>query len=234
MRRKGKLFVVSGPSGVGKGTICKELLCKYPDIKLSISATTRQPRKGEIDGESYFFKTREEFMEMVRTGKMLEYAEVYGNFYGTPMDRILDVVDGGENMILEIEMDGAMQVKKKYPEAIFVFILPPSLDVLLERITGRGTESRESIATRTSAAIDEMERIHDYDYFIVNETVEESVRHLKFIMDYNHQNHEKAGADGELSQKRVLEKMSVHNNGYISIDALLERIKGGSNVTTID
>lgn len=239
MKKKGQLFVVSGPSGVGKGTICKELLSRFPEIHLSVSATTRTPRKGEVDGVSYFFQSREEFMKMVEAGQMLEYAEVYGNFYGTPLEKILQVVARGENMILEIEMDGAMQVKNKYPEAVFVFILPPSLDILMERIVGRGTESAESIATRTSAAMDEMERIGDYDYFIVNDTVEESVQCLKFIIDHHHRDEESAVTDRELLQNisdlyQRLEKMSVHNNSYISVDALLERIKGGMNVTAIN
>lgn len=239
MNARGQLFVVSGPSGVGKGTICRELLNRYPDIRLSVSATTRAPRKGEEEGISYFFKSREEFMQMVDSGKMLEYAEVYENFYGTPLDKILEVISRGENIILEIEMDGAMQVKSKYPEAVFVFILPPSLDVLMERIVGRGTESAESIATRTSSAIKEMERIKDYHYFIVNDTVEESVRRLKFIIDH-HRHAQTSPAKGcgasqeteDLQQR--LREMCVHENEMISVDVLLDQIKGGINVTTIN
>lgn len=237
MKKRGRLFVVSGPSGVGKGTICKELLSRYPEIRLSVSATTRAPRKGEIDGISYFFKSREEFIRMTEAGEMLEFAEVYGNFYGTPLEQILRGVAEGENMILEIEMDGAMQVKAKYPEAVFVFILPPSLDVLMERIVGRGTESAESIATRTSAAVDEMGRIKDYDYFIINETVEESVECLKFIIDH-HMGRSTSKPDCEALRRgdvlfQRLERMSVNHNSYVSIDTLLNRIKGGNHVTTI-
>lgn len=239
MNARGQLFVVSGPSGVGKGTICRELLNRYPEIRLSVSATTRAPRKGEEEGISYFFKSREEFMRMADSGQMLEYAEVYGNFYGTPLDKILEVISRGENIILEIEMDGAMQVKRKYPEAVFVFILPPSLDILMERIVGRGTESEESIATRTSAAIEEMERIKDYHYFIVNDTVEESVRCLKFIIDH-HRGAETLSANDCESMQEIkdiqqrLAKMCVHENETISVDVLLDQIKGGTNVTTID
>lgn len=219
--KKGKLYVVSGPSGVGKGTICKALIEKYPEVQLSVSATTRAPRKGEVEGVSYFFKTKEAFMELVREGKMLEYAEVYGNYYGTPLDKILEVIEKGQDIILEIEMDGAAQVREKYPEAVFVFILPPSLDALLSRIVGRGTESEESIRRRTLAAVGEIDRMDDYDYFIINDIIEESVMCLKCIMD------------GRSADRRKLDAMCVHNNHEIDVQQLLDKITGGNHASTI-
>lgn len=238
-REKGRLFVVSGPSGVGKGTICRELLTRYPQIRLSVSATTRQARQGEVEGISYYFKSKKEFLEMISEGRMLEYAEVYGNFYGTPTDRILETIGKGEDMILEIEMDGAMQVKQKYPDAVFVFILPPSLDILLERIKGRGTESPESLKRRTQAAVSEIERIVDYDYYIVNDLLEDAVERLKFIIDHHPANGFSASNDEEKDDegkdkeiRSVLKAMALREGDAARV--LPEKLKGGCHVTAIN
>ncbi len=220
--RSGRLFVVSGPSGVGKGTICRALTEKFPEIALSVSVTTREPRKGEAEGVSYFFRTRDEFLQMVESGEMLEYAEVYGNCYGTPLSRVLEVTSSGRSMILEIEMDGAMQVKQKYPDAVFVFVLPPSLDVLLQRIVGRGTESAENIERRTIAAKDEIDRVVDYDFFIINDIIGKSVDTLKMIID--------SCTGSKESKPCALLKLKVD----IGTNKLIADIKEGKNVATID
>ena len=148
VKRKGLLLVVSGPSGAGKGTICKAILDQNDQIKLSVSATTRKPRNGEVHGVNYFFLEKEEFTSMIEKGEFLEYAQIYDNFYGTPKSAIMETLDNGQDVILEIEMQGARQVKEVYPEGIFVFVLPPSLEELKNRIVGRGTETEEEIEKR--------------------------------------------------------------------------------------
>lgn len=180
--RKGLLLVVSGPSGAGKGTICKALLNKNDEIKLSVSATTRKPRNGEVHGVNYFFIEKEEFTKMIENGEFLEYAQIYDNFYGTPKAAIMETLEKGQDVILEIEMQGARQVKEVYPEGIFVFVLPPSLKELKNRIVGRGTETAEEIEKRFSCAFEEIKQIDDYDYFIVNQDVEKSVKELESII----------------------------------------------------
>ena len=182
VKRKGLLLVVSGPSGAGKGTICKAILDQNDQITLSVSATTRKPRNGEVHGVNYFFLEKEEFTSMIEKGEFLEYAQIYDNFYGTPKSAIMETLDNGQDVILEIEMQGARQVKEVYPEGIFVFVLPPSLEELKNRIVGRGTETEEEIEKRFSCAFKEINQIDDYDYFIVNEDVEKSVRELEAII----------------------------------------------------
>ena len=182
VKRKGLLLVVSGPSGAGKGTICKSILDQNDHIKLSISATTRKPRTGEVHGVNYFFIEKEEFKTMIEQGEFLEYAQIYDNFYGTPKAAIMETLEKGQDVILEIEMQGARQVKEVYPEGIFVFVLPPSLKELKNRIVGRGTETAEEIEKRFSCAFEEIKQIDDYDYFIVNQDVEKSVKELESII----------------------------------------------------
>ena len=182
LNRKGLLFVVSGPSGAGKGTICKALLNKNDQIKLSVSATTRKPRNGEVHGVNYFFIEKEEFTKMIENGEFLEYAQIYDNFYGTPKAAIIECLEKGQDVILEIEMQGARQIKEVYPEGVFIFVLPPSLEELKSRIVGRGTETQEEIEKRFSCAFEEINQIVNYDYFIVNEDIEKSVSDVEAII----------------------------------------------------
>ena len=182
LNRKGLLLVVSGPSGAGKGTICKALLNKNDQIKLSVSATTRKPRNGEVHGVNYFFIEKEEFTKMIENDEFLEYAQIHDNFYGTPKAAIIECLEKGQDVILEIEMQGARQIKEVYPEGVFIFVLPPSLEELKSRIVGRGTETQEEIEKRFSCAFEEINQIVNYDYFIVNEDIEKSVSDVEAII----------------------------------------------------
>ncbi|WZL74780.1 guanylate kinase [Clostridiaceae bacterium 35-E11] len=182
MMKKGLLLVVSGPSGTGKGTICKRLLEKEKDIKLSISATTREPRKGEVDGINYFFVDRDVFKQQILEDAFLEYAKVYENYYGTPKKYVIDEVHKGNNVLLEIDIQGALQVKNKYPEGIYIFILPPSMQELKNRIVGRGTESEASIRKRFSSAFEEINYVKEYNYFIINDEVDRAVEKIRTII----------------------------------------------------
>lgn len=183
MNKKGLLIVVSGPSGAGKGTICKEVLSRRDDINVSISATTREPRKGEVEGVNYFFITREAFEEKIEQEAFIEYAEVYKNLYGTPKDYALEKISQGENILLEIDIQGALQVKKRYPEGVFIFILPPSMKELRNRIIGRGSETPESLERRFSSAFEEIEFVNQYDYYIINDQVEKAANLMEAIID---------------------------------------------------
>ncbi len=182
MRTKGLLIVVSGPSGAGKGTICKELLKRRNDINVSVSATTRQPRAGEKHGVNYFFIDREEFENKIKNDEFLEHAVVYNNYYGTSKEFVLNKVAEGEDVLLEIDIQGAMQVKEKYPEGVFIFILPPSYEELKKRIIGRGSETEETLNTRFSSAYDEIKMVNNYDYFIVNDEVEKATDLMMYII----------------------------------------------------
>lgn len=182
MNKKGLLIVVSGPSGAGKGTICKEILDRRDDIFVSISATTRTPRKGEVDGVNYFFHSREKFEKMIEEEAFIEYAEVYNNLYGTPKDYVLEKLNRGENILLEIDIQGALQVKKRYPEGVYIFILPPSMKELKNRIIGRGSETPESLERRFSSAFGEIEFVNQYDYYIINDEVKSATDVMESII----------------------------------------------------
>lgn len=179
---QGLLLVVSGPSGAGKGTICGLVREQLPDLGYSISATTRQPRVGEVDGQSYFFKTVDQFKEMIAQKQLLEYAEVYGNFYGTPKQFVLDQLNAGKDVLLEIDIQGALQVKEHFPEGVFVFIVPPSLKILSERLHGRGTDSEEVIQKRLACTEAELGYADRYDYVLVNNVAEQEANKLLQIM----------------------------------------------------
>ncbi|KRQ86920.1 Guanylate kinase [Caloramator mitchellensis] len=182
MQNKGLLIVISGPSGAGKGTICKALLEKNKDIKISVSCTTRMPRDGEIDGVNYYFINKEKFAEMIEKNDFLEYATVYGNYYGTPRSYVEEEINKGNDIILEIDIQGALMVKERYPEGVFIFILPPSMEELKNRIIKRGSETEESFNKRFSAAYDEIKYMSKYDYAVVNDVVEDAVRKVESII----------------------------------------------------
>lgn len=183
MVQKGLLIVLSGPSGAGKGTVCKALMPHVTDnTKLSVSCTTRNPREGEIEGVNYFFKSKDEFRQLIEEDQMLEWAEVYGNYYGTPRRYVEETLVQGHNVFLEIEMQGALQVRKKFPDCVLIFLVPPSLDELKSRILGRGSETEETFNLRFGAAADEMKYISQYDYVVVNDQVETAVEKVRAIM----------------------------------------------------
>ena len=182
MNRKGLLLVFSGPSGVGKGTVLKEYLDKHPNTVFSVSATTRKPREGEIHGRHYFFLSREEFDLLVENGGLLEYAQFAGNFYGTPREAVEQNLEKGFEFVLEIEVQGALQVKEKCPDALLVFVMPPSFEELCRRLAGRGTEDAAAVGRRLSNAAREMEAAKHYDYIVVNQTVEDAVDQLEQIV----------------------------------------------------
>ena len=181
--RKGLLLVVSGPAGVGKGTVNAALMARHPEIRMSVSATTRSPRPGEVDGVHYFFKTKEEFDRMIEEDAFLEYMHVFGmNYYGTPKAFVDTEREKGNHVILEIDVNGAKRVKAACPDAVMVFIAPPSLKVLKERLVGRGTETQESIDVRTTTALKELEALPEYDYMVINDVVEEAVGEMEAIL----------------------------------------------------
>lgn len=184
--RKGLLILISGPSGTGKGTVCDLLRQKHPEISYSISATTRQPRPGEQDGVNYYFYTKEKFREMIDQGQLLEWAEVYGNFYGTPKQKVLDRLEAGEDILLEIDTQGALNVMKVMPEGLFIFLLPPSLEELAGRLKGRGTETEESLHRRLGAAVDEIKLATKYRYVVVNDKVEDAQETIANIIEAEH------------------------------------------------
>lgn len=172
--RKGLLVVVSGPSGAGKGTICQALLEKTP-LAYSVSATTRKPRAGEVDGKSYYFLSVEAFEEMIEKDELLEWAKVYDNYYGTPLKKVEEKLAAGEDILLEIDTQGAMKVREKFPEGVYIFILPPSLAELERRIRGRDTETEDILQKRLAAAIDEIEAGKCYKYVVTNDEVDGAV-----------------------------------------------------------
>ena len=186
MNDQGMLVVVSGFSGAGKGTLMKALLEKYHNYALSISATTRKPRVGEVDGREYFFVTRERFEEMIAKEELIEYAQYVDNYYGTPRQYVFQQMADGKDVILEIEIQGALKIKEKFPEALLLFVLPPSADVLKERLIGRGTESMEVIQARLHRASEEAAGMNSYDYILVNDKVDVCVEEMHQLIQAQH------------------------------------------------
>ncbi|MGO1579999.1 MAG: guanylate kinase [Peptoniphilaceae bacterium] len=178
----GFLLVLSGPSGSGKGTVSEALMKKNNKIVFSTSVTTRTPRPGEVNGENYFFNSIEEFEDMVEKDELLEYAFVHTNYYGTPKKFVFDEIENGEIVLLEIDVQGALQVKERYKEAVFIFLLPPSMNELKTRLIKRDTETEEEINTRFKNAFKELDFVGEYDYFVVNNTVEQAVKNIEDII----------------------------------------------------
>lgn len=185
MNKRGILAIISGFSGAGKGTVVNKLLEK-DNYAVSISATTREPRQGEVDGKNYFFKSRDEFENMIENNQLIEYAEYVGNYYGTPRDYVFKKLEEGYDVILEIEMQGALKVKEKFPETALIFITPPSADELKKRLVGRGTETIEQIDKRMSRAVDECDYMNKYDYIVVNDDLDECVDEIHRLLQSIH------------------------------------------------
>ena len=183
---RGVLVVVSGFSGAGKGTIMKSLMAKYDNYALSVSATTRNPRPGEEDGREYFFRTREEFEEMIDQDQLIEYAQYVGNYYGTPKAYVEEQLSQGRDVILEIEIQGARKIKKKFPDAVLVFVTAPSMEELKERLVGRGTETQTVIRQRLARASQEAEGVEEYDYLLVNDELDQAVDRLHNVIQSEH------------------------------------------------
>jgi len=183
---KGILLVLSGPSGVGKGTVCSALRKKENNLVYSVSATTRAPRVGEVEGVNYFFKTRQQFEEMIQKDQLLEWAEYVNNYYGTPRAYVEEQLELGNDVILEIEVQGAMKVKEKFPQGVFIFLSPPSMEELHNRIVGRGTETNDSIVHRMTVAKEEIDMMEHYDYVVVNDEVESACERIEAIVIAEH------------------------------------------------
>lgn len=200
IEEKGILFVLSGPSGVGKGTVRARLFENSVNLQYSISMTTRQMREGEQDGVDYFYKTHEEFESLIEQGELLEYAKFVNNYYGTPRSYVLETLNSGKDVFLEIEVQGALQVKEHFPEGVFIFLSPPSLDELKNRIVNRGTETSELVKKRLNEASNEIDMMHAYDYVVVNDEVDHAVQKVKSIIVSEHCKRERV----ESAYKKVL------------------------------
>ena len=186
MKTKGILIVVSGFAGAGKGTLVNELLKQFDNYALSISATTRKPRGQEVDGKEYFFKSVEEFEKMIAQGDLIEYANYVGNYYGTPKTYVEEQLASGKDVILEIEIQGALKVKEKFPETLLLFVTPPNVTILKERLVGRGTETMDVVEQRMRRASEEAEGIMSYDYILVNDDLQTCVEQMHHIIQSEH------------------------------------------------
>lgn len=184
--RKGILIVVSGFSGAGKGTLMKKLLQEYDNYALSISATTRSPRQGEVDGREYFFKTTEEFEKMIAQDELIEYAKYVSNYYGTPKGYVMEQLNAGKDVVLEIEIQGALKVKEKFPDTVLMFVTPPSAKELKERLVGRGTETMDVIESRMKRAVEESQGMELYDYLVVNDDLDICLKEMHSIIQSEH------------------------------------------------
>ena len=182
MKQEGILIIISGPSGTGKSTIVKEFTKRNGDVELSVSATTRKIRPGEEEGKNYFFISEKTFIEKLKQEAFLEYAQVYGNYYGTPRDFVNDKLRVGKNVLLEIDTEGALQIKEKFPQGVFIFIVPPSISELQRRINSRGTETEEEVKRRLNSSIDEIKQLAHYDYVVMNDQVEKAVQLIEAIL----------------------------------------------------
>ena len=187
MNHKGLLIVISGFSGAGKGTLMKKLIGNYDQYALSISMTTRAPRDGEVDGREYFFATREQFEDKIKQGGFIEYAQYCGNYYGTPKDYVEEQLEKGKDVILEIEIQGAMKIKEQFPDAVLLFVMPPSIAVLHHRLIGRGTETKEVVFERLRRAEEEAVGIEGYDYIIINDDLDICVKELHELLTITHE-----------------------------------------------
>ena len=208
MSRKGILVVVSGFSGVGKGTLMKRLTEKYSQYALSVSATTREPREGEVDGREYFFKSKEEFEELIRNGMLIEHARFCDHYYGTPREYVEDQMSQGRDVILEIETQGARQVREQYPDALTLFVMPPDAQTLVERLKKRDSETKEGMESRLACAVREADCVDQYDYMIVNDDLEESVdqMHELIVSQHNLVSRNKDFAEQIRSELKVFAK----------------------------
>ena len=181
-KQPGVLIVISGPSATGKGTVCKKLMGENNNLRFSVSVTTRLPRKGEFEGVNYFFRTEEEFQKMIENDELLEWAEVYGNFYGTPREIVQAALDKGQDIVLEIDTQGALQVKSRFPQGVFIFLMPPSLEELAARIQKRGSETPEAMEKRLQSAKMEIGSAFQYNYMVVNDDVDLAVFQIQQIL----------------------------------------------------
>jgi guanylate kinase len=209
---KGLLIVVSGFSGAGKGTLMKLLTSRYPDYRLSISATTRKPRDGERDGVEYFFKTEEEFKRMIEEDELIEYEGYVGHYYGTPKKYVEEMMAEGKDVILEIDVRGGLNIKRNYPDAVLIFVSAPSIKEIERRLRGRGSESCGDIEERMRQVGREMEAMHLYDYLLINDDIEECIENMKAIVS--------------------AERQKICNNKHF-IDKLENEIHGGKNDTSV-
>lgn len=215
MPERGLLVVFSGPSGVGKGTVRAAIFNRmHENLEYSVSMTTRLQRKGESDGRDYYFRTRDEFEKMIHQGRMLEYAEYVGNYYGTPLDYVNATLDNGKDVLLEIEVQGALQVKEKIPDAIFIFLMPPDLEELRHRLSGRGTDSVDIIEERMTKAREEIHLMSNYDYAVVNDVVELAAERVEKIIESEHFRVDRVISKYEqmIEQTREQEKVGKKND----------------------